>query len=99
MQFENMASQSVTIQATPERVWEGLVNPHLIKKYLFGAEVRSDWKEGSPITWNGESGRKRFEGKGVIQNIVRERMLRYTHYRPSLGLPDRPENYHTVTVT
>lgn len=62
MRFENMASQSVTIQATPEQVWEALVNPRLIKKYMFGADVRSEWKEGSPITWNGESGRKRFEG-------------------------------------
>lgn len=99
MRFENLATQFVTIQAPPERVWEALVDPRLIKKYMFGADVRSDWKEGSPIVWHGESEGKRFEGKGVIQRIVRERMIRYTHYRPSLGLPDRPENYHTVTVT
>ena len=27
-----------------------------------------------------------------------KKMLRYSHYSPLSGLPDKPENYHTVTI-
>jgi len=27
-----------------------------------------------------------------------ERILRYSHFSPLSGVPDRPENYHTVTI-
>jgi hypothetical protein len=29
------------------------VNPATAKGYFFGAEVRSDWKEGSPVAFTG----------------------------------------------
>jgi hypothetical protein len=31
-----------------------MTNPEIIKQYMFGTNVISDWKEGSPIVWKGE---------------------------------------------
>jgi uncharacterized protein YndB with AHSA1/START domain len=51
---ENLtANASVSVDATPSKVWKALTNPKLIKQYMFGTEVNSDWKEGNPITWKG----------------------------------------------
>jgi hypothetical protein len=27
-----------------------------------------------------------------------EHLMQYTHFSPLTGLPDKPENYHTVTI-
>jgi len=74
------------------------VNPKAIKQYMFGATVVSDWREGSPIVWQGEWQGKPYEDKGTILELEPERTLRYSHFSPLSGLPDRPENYHTVTI-
>ena len=63
-----------------------------------GTELRSDWKKGSPITWEGLWEGKYYKDKGTIQDIERGYLLRYTHFSPLSGMPDRPENYHTVTI-
>jgi uncharacterized protein YndB with AHSA1/START domain len=93
-----IARSSVTIHAPADRVWDALVNPAAIKQYMFGTNVTSDWKKGSPIVWRGEWQGKAYEDKGVIQEIEPGRALQYTHFSPLAGLPDKPENYHTVTI-
>jgi uncharacterized protein YndB with AHSA1/START domain len=93
-----IARASTTIAAPAEKVWDALVNPAAIKQYMFGTTVVTDWREGSPILWKGEWQGKRYEDKGVIQHIQRGRALQYTHFSPLAGQPDRPENYHTVTI-
>jgi len=44
------------IETTPERLWEALTSSEFTRQYWFGAEVRSDWKVGSPfaLTLDGE---------------------------------------------
>lgn len=37
------------IETTPEKLWEALTSSEFTRKYWFGAEVRSDWKVGSPL--------------------------------------------------
>jgi len=37
------------IETTPTRLWEALTSSEFTKQYWFGAEVRSDWKIGSPF--------------------------------------------------
>ena len=92
------AKAEVTISAPVERDWDALVNPETIKRYMFGATVVSDWQVGSPIVWKGEWKGKPFEDKGRILEIEQGRRLRYSHFSPLSGAPDRPENYHTVTI-
>ena len=96
---ENLtATAKVTISAPIARVWDALVNPEVIKRYMFGATVVSDWQVGSPIVWKGEWKGKPFEDKGRILEIQQGKRLRYSHFSPLSGAPDRPENYHTVTI-
>ena len=98
MTVDLIARASTTVQAPLAKVWDALVNPDVIGQYMFGSVVTSDWKKGSPITWKGEWKGKPYEDKGVILEIEPERRLRYTHFSPMMGKPDRPENYHTVTI-
>jgi uncharacterized protein YndB with AHSA1/START domain len=79
-------------------VWRALVTPSQIKQYMYGADVESDWRRGSPITWKGQWQGRSYEDRGVIQRVDRWRLLEYTHYSPLSGKPDLPENYHTVTI-
>jgi uncharacterized protein YndB with AHSA1/START domain len=93
-----VAKVSTTIDAPVANVWKALVTPEMIKRYMFGTNVESDWKEGSPIVWKGEWQGKPYEDKGVIQRVDPEHSLRFTHFSPLSGAADKPENYHTVTI-
>ncbi len=93
-----IARASVTIDAPSERVWDALVNPETIKQYMFGTNVVSDWRQGSPIIWQGEWQGRAYEDKGVILQLKPGRTLQYSHFSPLSGLPDKPESYHTVTI-
>lgn len=92
------ATTSTTIDTPVAKVWRALVTPETIKRYMFGATVVSDFKEGSPIVWRGEWKGKAYEDKGEIVLVEPGRTLRYTHWSPLSGTPDTPENRHTVTI-
>lgn len=93
-----IAKAHITNSASIAKVWDALVNPEMIKQYMFGTNVVSDWKEGSPIVWKGEWEGKPYEDKGVILQLKPERVLQYSHFSPLAGQADVPENYHTVTI-
>lgn len=94
-----VAQATTTIHAPVSKVWQALVNPEIIKQYLFNTDVITDWKAGSPIIYRGEWQGKPFEDKGKVLQIEPERLLKSTHWSPLSGVPDTPENYHTVTYT
>lgn len=96
MNQEFMSRATTTINAPISKVWEALTNPSLIKQYLYGTEVTSDWKVGSPITYKGEWQGKAYEDKGKILQMEPERLLVSTFWSSLAGLPDVPENYKTV---
>jgi uncharacterized protein YndB with AHSA1/START domain len=99
MNKKHVAEATITINAPVSKVWQALVNPEIIKQYLFNTEVISDWKVGSPIIYRGEWEGKPFEDKGEILEIEPEKLLKSTHWSPLSGVPNIPENYHTVTYT
>ncbi len=98
MDTDLIAKASEVIEAPVETVWDALVDRKAIKKYMFGATVTSEWRKGSPIMWKGEYQGKAYEDKGVIIEIEAGRVLKYSHFSPLSGLPDKPENYHDVTI-
>ena len=98
MSQDLIAQATISIAAPKSEVWNALVSPAAIRQYMFGTEVVSTWKKGSPITWEGEWEGKHYKDKGVILENQRETQLRYTHWSPNSGVPDRPENYHTVAI-
>lgn len=97
MNENHVAKASMLINAPVSRVWDALTKPELIRQYLFNTEVVSDWKVGSRIVYRGEWEGKPFEDKGEILTFEPEKKLVTTHWSPLSGMPDQPENYHTVT--
>ncbi|SHL36382.1 Uncharacterized conserved protein YndB, AHSA1/START domain [Chitinophaga jiangningensis] len=100
METQNLiAKAEVAIHADAAKVWQALTDPAIIQQYMFGTKVESDWKQGSAIVWKGEWKGKAYEDKGVITGITPPQQLQYTHFSPLSGKEDKPENYHTVTIT
>jgi uncharacterized protein YndB with AHSA1/START domain len=93
-----VARASIVIDAPIQKVWTALLDPEAIREYMFGTRATSDWREGSPISWKGEWKGKAYEDKGVVLRAAPPRTLKYTHFSPLAGLPDKPENYHTVEI-
>ena len=91
------AETSIEIDASPSEVWKAITTAATIKKYLMGTNVSTDWKEGSPITYEGEYNGKKYKDKGVIKKIVPEKIFRSTYWSSMAGKEDKPENYNTVT--
>jgi uncharacterized protein YndB with AHSA1/START domain len=91
-----IAKVSTKINAPRSKVWEALTRPDLIKQYLFGTEVTTDWKVGSPITYKGIWEGKPYEDKGKVLQVEPEKLLVSTFWSALSGLPDVPENYNTV---
>jgi uncharacterized protein YndB with AHSA1/START domain len=92
-----IAKATVTIDAPASKVWEAITNPEFIRQYLFGAEVITDWKEGSPIIYKGTYQGKTYEDKGNVLKVEPEKLLLITHWSPLSGSADTPENYHKVS--
>lgn len=88
--------KQIEINATPEKVWETLTNPELIKKYLFGTNTVSDWKKGSEIIFHGEYAEQQYRDKGIITESIMAEVLQYTYWSSFSGLADMPENYSLV---
>ncbi len=91
------AKAEIVVNAPIERIWDALVNPKMIKQYLFGTEVSSEWKAGSAITYRGEWQGRAYEDKGTILELIPHKRLVSTFWSSLGGLPDLPENYNTVT--
>ncbi len=91
------AETSIVINAQVTDVWEAITSPSKIKKYLMGTTVKTDWKEGSPISYEGEYNGKKYHDKGTIKKIVPESMFQSTYWSSMGGKEDKPENYNVVT--
>ena len=91
-----VATAETEIDAPRSRVWRALTDPGQIRQYMFGSQVKTDWKPGSPITWKGEYEGRKYEDKGEILEVEDERRLKLTHFSASSGEEDAPENYHTL---
>jgi uncharacterized protein YndB with AHSA1/START domain len=91
------AKAQTEISASADRVWAAMTDPEQIKEYMFGSQVETDWKPGSPIRWKGEFDGKSYEDKGEVLEVEPGRRLKVTHFSPLTGQDDVPENYHTVT--
>ncbi len=96
MSKDFVAKSEIQIDAPASKVWEALVDPKLIKQYLFGTEVTTNWKVGSSITYKGIWEGKPYEDKGTILQIEPEALLVSTFWSAFSGLPDSPEHYQTI---
>lgn len=90
---------SLDIKAPISNVWDALINPEKITKYLFGTKTTSDWKVGSSITFTGEREGKAYEDKGTILQIEKEKIFKYNYWSNFSGAADVPENYQDITYS
>lgn len=88
---------SKTIDAPKSAVWTALTDQEQIKKYFFGTEAESDWKEGSSIIFRGSWEGQEYEDKGTILEIEEEKLLKFDYWSSMSGTEDKPENYATIT--
>jgi uncharacterized protein YndB with AHSA1/START domain len=91
-----VSKSSLHINAPVNKVWQALTDPALIKEYLFGTNTITDWKKGSTITYEGEWQGKAYKDKGVIVDIVPEKLLHTTYWSSMSGKEDKAQNYNNV---
>ena len=98
MKLVRAAEVSETVHAPKDAVWRALTTPALLKRFFFGADVDSTWKVGDPITFSGKYNGTAYQDKGVIRSSRPYDELSFTHWSSLSAKPDRPENYHLVTI-
>jgi uncharacterized protein YndB with AHSA1/START domain len=91
-----LAKTTIDTKASTSQVWDALTKPDLIKQYLFGTEVTTDWQVGSPIIYRGIWNGKAYEDKGKVLQVEPGKLLVSTFWSSLSGVPDMPENYQTV---
>ncbi len=88
----------IEINAPKEKVWQALTDPTVTKKYMFGCEVISSFKEGDSMVWEGDvEGERIMFVKGNIVKCDINHELVYTAFDPTSGAEDIPDNYLTIT--
>ena len=88
----------ILINASPQKIWDALINPEKTKIYMFGCETVSDWKVGSQLLWKGNyEGKEMVFVKGDIFEIDDFKKLVYTVFDPNSTMEDIPQNYLTVS--
>ena len=97
MNRELIATTSISIFASPSEVWKALIDPDIIKQYMHGTETITTWKLHDPIMFRGEWEGVPYIDKGVIVEIIPERVLSYSYWSSMSGKEDKPENYANVT--
>jgi uncharacterized protein YndB with AHSA1/START domain len=88
---------SITVNASPAKVWQALTDPAIIEQYFFGSKAKSTWKEGSPVTFTGEWKGQQYQDKGTILKAEPNKILQHTYWSSMGHLEDVPENYIIVT--
>jgi len=69
----------------------------MVRQYMHGSNLETDWRVGSPIRWKGEWQGRSYEDKGTVLEVKPGQRLTMTHWSPMADTKDEPDNYHTVT--
>jgi len=95
-EFTPLIRVSEIVHASPTSVWQTATQKTGLM--FMGADVKTDWQEGHPITFKGEWKGKPFEDKGEVETFDEGKKLAFTHFSATAGKPDRPENYNLVSI-
>lgn len=91
--------EQVLFKSNKEKVWDLLINPEMTKQYMFGCEIISDWKIGSPVLWKGktENGEEVIYVKGKVIEFEEGKKITSTTFDPNSGMEDIPKNHVEFT--
>lgn len=90
-------STSTIIKTNPKVVFDALTDPTKVKQYLFGTDLKTDWKVGSPITYTGEWQGQTYEDKGEVLEFEQDKKIVTTYFSSMSGQADEADNYQLVT--
>lgn len=90
---------SIRIQAKPSVVWNALVDPAKLTRWMGGAQVESTWEAGSTITFTGTLHGRPYRDRGTVLVSEPERVLRYNHWSGLSRLADSAQTRTVVTLT
>lgn len=101
MSNELIFRHTATFNATPEAVWDLLVNPAKVKAYMFGCDIETTWEVGTPLIWKmaDKEGNVSVAVKGDILAFEDGKHLAYTLFPPDMPMEDVPENYIRASFT
>lgn len=91
-------TEAITIAASPETVWQALVDPLQSPRWR-NAAFETDWVPGSPIQITSTIGNTRYQDRGTVLESHSPTRLSYSFLPKVSGLPDVPHSYSTVTLT
>ncbi|WP_300603604.1 SRPBCC family protein [Niabella sp.] len=83
----------ITIDAPPQKVWDALTLPELVKQWQYGSELKTDWKTGSSIRFTSKWQDQVFEQWGTVLDVQPYQQIIYNLFAPRPDLEDRPEHY------
>ncbi|MCJ0743419.1 SRPBCC family protein [Pedobacter montanisoli] len=89
----------LTINATPQKVWDALTQPELVKLWQYGSDLQTSWQPGSKIRFTTKWQDKVFEQWGTVLEFSPTAKLRYNLFAPRPDLEDKPENYFEMIYT
>src|SRR5690606_12479221 len=91
-------TKSVSVKASPERVWRAISSAGSIKKWMLDEdlEIEAGNAPGQPFFVRGKLHQVPFENKGTVLHAERGKRYSYSHLSSLSCLPDLPENYTIV---
>lgn len=96
--MEKIISNTITLNASPEKVWALLTEPVYVKQYMYNSDLVTDWQPGQPVIFKGEyQGQEMVFVKGHAVENKPYSLLSYTVFDPNANYTDEPWNYLTVT--
>lgn len=84
---------TIRIKAEPQKVWDALTKPELVKKWQYGSDLITDWIVGKEIKFVTEWEGKIYKQWGKVLEIIPNKLIKYSLFAPQPGLEDKPENY------
>ncbi|HTQ64059.1 MAG TPA: SRPBCC family protein [Puia sp.] len=96
MATDKILTKTIHLKAPVSKVWNALTNPDIIKEWLFGTNVITDWKVGSPIIFTGTWQGTEYKDKGTILQFEKEKIFQYNYWSGFSGLADSIENYSVI---
>lgn len=89
--------KNIEIKTSLDEVWNAITDPKKLKENFFVLDVKSDWKEGSPINYKGIWKGKKYEDKGKIVKIIPQQYLATVCSSSLSNLSNNSENYKKVS--
>lgn len=89
-------STTTKIHASKESVWEILLSADLYQT-AWDAKLKTSWKPGTNIQFNGTWENVEYSDKGVVQIIEKNSFLKFSYWSSFWNAPDIPEEYCNIS--